>query len=137
LQGCNPGSGKSSKRAEREPRLEENFSAVEISAHELEKDSPARPSSHGLGVRWTPSAAEDFESLTDPVAERLRWRQLLDRKARLLETSSDDEQDSEKQRAIKQMLGLLLTYQVMEDELIARQLVCVTGIIRHEFVSQF
>jgi len=69
-----------------------------------------------------PLQPEDFESLTDPVAERLRWRQLLDGKARLLETSSDDEQDSEKQRAIKQMLGLLLTYQVMEDELVARQL---------------
>jgi len=76
----------------------------------------------GLEFVGPPLQPEDFESLTDPVAERLRWRQLLDSKARLLETSSDDEQDSEKQRAIKQMLGLLLTYQVMEDELVARQL---------------
>ena len=76
----------------------------------------------GLEFVGPPLQPEDFESLTDPVAERLRWRQLLDGKARLLETSSDDEQDSEKQRAIKQMLGLLLTYQVMEDELVARQL---------------
>jgi|RhiMethySRZTD1v2_1073278.scaffolds.fasta_scaffold38051_5 hypothetical protein len=76
----------------------------------------------GLEFVGPPLQPEDFESLTDPVAERLRWRQLLDGKARLLETASDDEQDSEKQRAIKQMLGLLLTYQVMEDELVARQL---------------
>ena len=76
----------------------------------------------GLEFVGPPLQPEDFESLTDPVAERLRWRRLLDGKARLLETSSDDEQDSEKQRAIKQMLGLLLTYQVMEDELVARQL---------------
>ena len=76
----------------------------------------------GLEFVGPPLQPEDFESLTDPVAERLRWRQLLDGKARLLETSSDDEQYSEKQRAIKQMLGLLLTYQVMEDELVARQL---------------
>ena len=76
----------------------------------------------GLEFVGPPLQPEDFESLTDPVAERLRWRQLLDGKACLLETSSDDEQDSEKQRAIKQMLGLLLTYQVMEDELVARQL---------------
>ena len=76
----------------------------------------------GLEFVGPPLQPEDFESLTDPVAERLRWRQLLDSKARLLETASDDEQDSEKQRAIKQMLGLLLTYQVMEDELVARQL---------------
>ena len=76
----------------------------------------------GLEFVGPPLQPEDFESLTDPVAERLRWRQLLDSKARLLETSSDDEQYSEKQRAIKQMLGLLLTYQVMEDELVARQL---------------
>jgi hypothetical protein len=76
----------------------------------------------GLEFVGPPLQPEDFESLTDPVAERLRWRQLLDGKARLLETASDDEQYSEKQRAIKQMLGLLLTYQVMEDELVARQL---------------
>ena len=76
----------------------------------------------GLEFVGPPFQPEDFESLTDPVAERLRWRQLLDRKARLLDTSSDGEQDSERQRAIKQMLGLLLTYQVMEDDLIARQL---------------
>ena len=76
----------------------------------------------GLEFVGPPLQPEDFESLTDPVAERLRWRRLLDGKARLLETSSDDEQESEKQRAIKQMLGLLLTYQVMEDELVARQL---------------
>lgn len=76
----------------------------------------------GLEFVGPPLQPEDFESLTDPVAERLRWRQLLDSKARLLETSSDDEQYNEKQRAIKQMLGLLLTYQVMEDELVARQL---------------
>ena len=76
----------------------------------------------GLEFVGPPLQPEDFESLTDPVAERLRWRQLLDSKARLLETSSDDEQYSEKQRAMKQMLGLLLTYQVMEDELVARQL---------------
>ena len=76
----------------------------------------------GLEFVGPPLQPEDFESLTDPVAERLRWRRLLDDKARLLETSSDDEQESEKQRAIKQMLGLLLTYQVMEDELVARQL---------------
>ena len=76
----------------------------------------------GLEFVGPPLQPEDFESLTDPVAERLRWRQLLDSKARLLETASDDEQYSEKQRAIKQMLGLLLTYQVMEDELVARQL---------------
>jgi len=76
----------------------------------------------GLEFVGPPLQPEDFESLTDPVAERLRWRQLLDGKARLLETSSDGEQDSERQRAIKQMLGLLLTYQVMEDDLIARQL---------------
>ena len=76
----------------------------------------------GLEFVGPPLQPEDFESLTDPVAERLRWRQLLDGKARLLETASDDEQYSEKQRAMKQMLGLLLTYQVMEDELVARQL---------------
>jgi len=75
----------------------------------------------GLEFVGPPLQPEDFESLTDPVAERLRWRQLLDGKARSLETSRDDEH-SEKQRAIKQMLGLLLTYQVMEDELVARQL---------------
>jgi hypothetical protein len=73
----------------------------------------------GLEFVGPPVQPEDFESLTDPVAERLRWRQLLDQKARLLEVSSDE---GEEQKAIKQMLGLLLTYQVMEDELIARQL---------------
>lgn len=76
----------------------------------------------GLEFVGPPLQPEDFESLADPVSERLRWRQLLDRRARLMEASSDGEQYSEKQRAIKQMLGLLLTYQVMEDELIARQL---------------
>ena len=73
----------------------------------------------GLEFVGPPVQPEDFESLTDPVAERLRWQQLLDQKAHLLELPSDE---SERQKAIKQMLGLLLTYQVMEDELIARQL---------------
>ena len=73
----------------------------------------------GLEFVGPPVQPEDFESLTDPVAERLRWRLLLDQKAGLLEMSWID---TDQQKAIKQMLGLLLTYQVMEDELIARQL---------------
>lgn len=76
----------------------------------------------GLEFVGPPVPPEDFETLTDPVLERFRWRELLERKARLLETSGEGEHDSESRRAIRQMLGLLLTYQAMEDEVIARQL---------------
>src|SRR5262245_16541534 len=62
----------------------------------LRRDQPPM----GLEFVGPPLQPEDFESLTDPVAERLRWRQLLDQKARQLETSSSD---SEPQKAIKQM----------------------------------
>jgi hypothetical protein len=75
----------------------------------------------GLEFVGPPLPPEDFETLTDPVLERLRWRELLDRKARLLETSNDSRHNSEEPRAIHQMVALLLTYQAMEDAVIARQ----------------
>lgn len=58
--------------------------------------------------------------LQDAVMDRLSWRSLLDQKSRVLDSLSTEQKATSEMHSVAQMLALLLSHQLMEDELISR-----------------
>lgn len=71
----------------------------------------------GLEFLAPPPPVESAEVI-DAGTHRYRWREMLDRQARLYGEGSGREEEPEVQR----MLSLLLNYQMMEDHVASRQL---------------
>jgi hypothetical protein len=75
----------------------------------------------GLEFIGPPPPAEGLEML-DAETHRQRWRELLDRQTRLYEESDGSEEVSEAKQKVRRMLSLLLNYQMLEDQVVSRQL---------------
>ena len=75
----------------------------------------------GLEFLGPPPPTEGLERL-DAETHRKLWREMLDRHIRVYEEKNVDEGESEAQQKVRQMLSLLLNYQVLEDQVASRQL---------------
>jgi hypothetical protein len=77
-----------------------------------------------INAAWIgpPPAPGGFE-MRDAAADRLRWRQLLDRQvANLQDDPQSDAPPGEDAKAIERMLSLLMRFRDAEDEITARYL---------------